>query len=360
MTPSAHIGLPKYVRDRDIVHDRDGRVFVALGHIQPSDRILSFLKYIPDPEGEWRSGNNRYRRVFWGGVDSVTKGMAMVPPDYVVDDAHFGTSLLEPPRESISKYFSPELRLSEIFREGPSDELESAAKHLAEVLHDALGIPLERIGVTGSICWKAHDPARSDINMNVYGYREAWRLQYGYEELTEQNRHVTLRSYSDWGPTLSRMMERFPQVPSGVVENLFLRRSELCIDGKCIGIMPVLRPNEVPIRHGSEHYASMTDDPVNITMDIHDVRYGIFMPAVYEGISEPVDAIRGARVSRMMVYDGVFRGLLRTGDRVETVGTLQRVRSGPEADDGNEFYQIMVGTKNGYGREFIHVVKASA
>jgi predicted nucleotidyltransferase len=196
--------------------------------------------------------------------------------------------------------------------------------------------------------------------MNIYGYREAWRLQYGYEELTEQNRHVTLRSYSDWGPTLSRMMKRFPQMPSGVVENLFLRRSEVCIDGKCIGVMPVLRPNEVPIRHGSEHYASMTDDPVSITMDIHDVRYGIFMPAVYEGISEPVDAIRGARVSRMMVYDGVFRGLLRTGDRVETVGTLQRVRSGPEADDGNEFYQIMVGTKNGYGREFIHVVKASA
>jgi len=286
--------------------------------------------------------------------------MAMVPPHYIVDDTHFGTSLLEPPRESISKYFSPELRLSEISREGPRDELESSAKHLAELIHDALGIPLERIGVTGSICWKAHDPARSDINMNVYGYREAWRLQCGFEQLADQNKHVTLRGHSDWGPALCRTMQRFPQLPASVIENLFRRRNELCVDGKCIGIMPVLLPSEVPIQHGSEHYVSMTNDPVSITMNISDARYGIFMPAMYQGISEPVNAIHGARISRIMVYDGMFRGLLRTGDRVEAVGALQRVKSGSEADDGHESYQIMIGTKNGYGHEFIRVVKASS
>ena len=37
---SAETPLPAHVRDRDIVIDSEGRVFVVLGHIQPSDRIL--------------------------------------------------------------------------------------------------------------------------------------------------------------------------------------------------------------------------------------------------------------------------------------------------------------------------------
>jgi hypothetical protein len=62
-----------------------------------------------------------------------------------------------------------------------------------------------------------------------------------------------------------------------------------------------------------------------------------------------------------MIYDGSFRGLFREGDRVEVVGSLQKVvptSLGPNGDRSIEFYQIMVGTKQGIGMERIRIVES--
>ena len=85
-------------------------------------------------------------------------------------------------------------------------------------------------------------------------------------------------------------------------------------------------------------------------MDIDSTKFGIFHPAIYEGRSEPLNAIDGERVNRILVYDGAFGGLLKPGDRVEVSGTLQKVTKGDEI-----LYQIMVGTKSGAGKEFIRL-----
>ncbi|MHA2353125.1 MAG: hypothetical protein ACXABX_08410, partial [Candidatus Thorarchaeota archaeon] len=63
--------------------------------------------------------------------------------------------------------------------------------------------------------------------------------------------------------------------------------------------------------------------------------------------------IDGESVSRILVYDGAFGGLLRIGDRVEVTGTLQRV---VPTNGGSSFYQIMVGTKSGAGKEYIRLI----
>jgi predicted nucleotidyltransferase len=151
-------------------------VFVVLGYIQPSDRILSFLKYVPDPAGKWISGDIRYRRIFWGSVTSTVEGMSILPADYMVEDPHFGTELMEPPREVISKYFKPELRLGEILDEGPKDTLEEFVHRGATSLHDTLGIPFDDIGVAGSILWKGHEPGHSDVNMNIGNFTITTKL----------------------------------------------------------------------------------------------------------------------------------------------------------------------------------------
>jgi predicted nucleotidyltransferase len=96
-------------------------------------------------------------------------------------------------------------------------------------------------------------------------------------------------------------------------------------------------------------------------MDIQKDDYGIFMPAIYEGTSSPVAQIDGTRVTRIMVYDGSFRGLFREGDRVEVVGSLQKVapaRLGHNGGGSTEFYQIMVGTKQGIGRELVRIIES--
>ncbi|MHA2303614.1 MAG: hypothetical protein ACXACD_21965 [Candidatus Thorarchaeota archaeon] len=135
------------------------------------------------------------------------------------------------------------------------------------------------------------------------------------------------------------------------LQTLFTRRKALCLDSMCIGITPILCPDEVPIQYGRESYASISNDPVTITMHIESADYGIFHPAIYEGSSEPLDAIAGEQVRRILIYDGAFGGLLRPEDRVEVTGTLQKVTRGEEI-----LYQVMVGTKSGAGKEFIRLV----
>jgi predicted nucleotidyltransferase len=353
LTDPACIDLPTLVRDRDIFHDRDGRVFVVLGYIQPSDRILSFLKYIPDPLGDWQSGDIKYRRIFWGSVNSTVDGMSLLPSEYILSDAHFGTDLLEPPREYVTKYYSPEIRLKEIIEEGPNDPLEELAKRGADTLHDALGLPYELIGVAGSILWKGHSLERSDINMNIYGFDASWALENNYELLIEGREDARLRVIADWRHAIARVHERVSIMKTKDLQDLFTRRKALCLDNVCIGITPILLPNEVPIHYSSESYTSISARPITISMDIENADYGIFHPAIYDVTTPPLDVIDGDSVSRIMVYDGAFGGLLRAGDQVEVTGTLQRV---VPASDDPPFYQIMVGTKTGAGLEYIRLL----
>jgi predicted nucleotidyltransferase len=348
------VDLPETVRDRDVIHDTNGRVYVTLGYIQPTDRILSFLKYMPHPEGKWQAHGQRYKRIFWGGGASAAEGMKKAQEDYLIDDAHFGTKLLEVPRSDVQKYFSPEIRVQEILKSESRDALEASVALMAQTLHDTLGIPLERLGVTGSVVWKAHDPNFSDINMNIYGFENAWYLQREYEIVAEQNAHMRLREMDEWKRTMSRVVERIPVLPIEAMQVLFTRRMGLLCNERSIGVMPVLLPGEAPITHGSESYATITPSPVRAKMEITDDTYGLFIPALYEGESSSLEVIDGEHLSRIIVYEGSFRGLIKRGDRVEVSGIIQRVT--PTDPDCDVFYQIMVGSKAGAGREFIRLV----
>jgi len=342
----AIIDLPDRVRDRDIIRDHHGRIFITLGYIQPTERILSFLKYVPHKDGRWQADGIRYKRLFWGSVDSTVEGMPLLPHDYVVFDRHFQTELVEPPRTAIQEYFSPELRLKEIIDE-PKDEMEELVQRAAMTLHDELKIPFENLGIAGSILWKGHNPEYSDINMNIYGFKESWTLQKNYSNLESEESQCRLRDLAEWNRAIDRVQARIAIISMDELQVLFARRNALCVSDRCIGITPILRPEEVPIEHGSESYTTLKDVPAKIITSVETADYGIFHPALYD--IDPT-VVEGVQVSRIMVYDGAFCGLLRGDDRIEVSGTLQKVNS---SETENEFYQLMVGTKTGSGKEYI-------
>jgi len=350
MSSSAHFKLPDSFRDRDIFQDHQGLLFVTLGHIQPRERVISYLKYIPDESGKWESQGQRYRRVFWGSVDSVVEGMHQLPLSYVTNDSHFQTTLVEPPRQVITKYYSPELRLFEILDE-PQDELEATAKEAAEAVHDELNIPFTHLGIAGSILWRGHSITHSDINMNVYGYRQSWLLQNNYTQFGDRKDRVHLRGSGEWISAVQRVNQRIPLLSRDDLENLFTRRRAICIGERCIGITPVLYPDEAPITHNSESYETISSEPVKIRTTIECDEYSIFHPAIYDIV--PVTS-QGLTVSRIFVYDGAFAGIFRTDDHIEVSGMLQRVKLN---EDEAEIGQIMVGTKIGSGGEYIRLLK---
>jgi len=342
----AIVDLPERVRDRDIFRDYQNRLFVVLGYIQPSDRVLSYLKYVPVEDGMWEAGGIRYRRIFWGSVDSTLDGMAILPQDYIKEDPHFQTSLVEPPRNTIKEYYCPELRLKEIL-EDPNDNLEMLTKSAAEILHDNLGIPTDSLGIAGSILWKGHNTKHSDINMNIYGFAQAWTLFNNFERVDALHNQARLRSLPEWKHAIGRVQDRIANLQPTDLDALFSRRRALCVGERCIGITPILYPEETPIHHGDESYTTQTIEPVKFNMTIENTKHSIFHPAIYEII--PIDH-NDSTINRIMVYDGAFGGLFEKGDSVEVSGTLQKVTTHKKSTD---FYQVMVGTKHGSGKEYI-------
>jgi len=321
-------------------------LFVVLGYIQPSDRVLSYLKYVPVEDGLWEAGGIRYRRTFWGSVDSTLEGMVILPQDYIAEDIHFQTQLVEPPRSAIKDYYSPELRLKEILKE-PTDNLEELTKNAAEILSDALGISFDCLGVAGSILWKGHNPKHSDINMNIYGFASAWTLFNNFEGIDGFQNHTRLRTLPEWRHAIGRVHDRIAVLRPNDLEALFSRRRALCVGERCIGITPVLYPEEAPITHGSESYITQSNEPVRLNVTIENTDYSIFHPAIYE--INPIEH-NESTINRIMIYDGAFGGLFEEGDLVEVSGTLQKVTT-PKKDA--DFYQVMVGTKSGSGKEYI-------
>jgi len=341
-------------RDRDIIRDVDGRIFVVLGHIQPTERILSFLKYIPDPNGKWVSGTQRFRRSFWGDVGSVIDGLQVVPREYIVNDPYFGTELLEVPLSHVEKHFIPEERLEEIRKNGPNDRLESLALGLANAIHDTLEIPFSDIGVAGSILWKGHNPEFSDINMNVYGLRNSWILKKSYESVSNADK-VRLRKSDEWIRGVERILERVPALSQEDVDNLFERRFAFYYDNQCIGVTPVIRPDESPIQYGSESYRQVSDIPITTLFQVNDSKHGLFSPSIIEGESPLLEGFDDIQVSRLLIYEGIYSGLFEDGDNLEVTGTLQQVSS--LASNRDDFYQLMIGTKTGAGKEYIRILE---
>ena len=349
MSNPAIIDLPDRVRDRDIFRDKQGRMFVTLGHIQPMDRVLSFLKYVPDKEGKWRAGDTRYKRIFWGSVDSTVGGMSLLPQDYTIFDSHFQTDLVEPPRTMIKDYFSSEQRLVEIIEE-PKDVLEDIVQKAAVTIHEELKLSLSNLGISGSILWKGHNPSYSDINMNVYGFKESWILYDNYTKLENKEAQTRVRNLPEWNRGMERVKKRIQSLDMTDLKTLFSRRKAIYVKDQCIGITPILKPEEAPIAHGSESYTTLIQNPVKLSMIIENADYGIFHPAILT--TEPA-IVNENTVTRIMIYDGAFGGLFKSGDRIEVSGTLQRVT---QTNTGVESYQLMVGTKTGSGKEYVRLL----
>ncbi|MFX0093158.1 MAG: hypothetical protein ACFFBD_15480 [Candidatus Hodarchaeota archaeon] len=347
-------------RDRDVFFDKHGRIYITLGYLQPPDRVLAFLKYIPSQKGEsspqWKLQNTYYRRIFWGTVESVKKGLKENIPSYSIWDSFFGTELIEVPHTDIKQHFIPEQRIQEILSD-PQGPLEKKVAHVAELLHSVLNISYNDLGIAGSILWRGHQSI-SDVNMNIYGFENAWVLQRNYDHLVKEAPSIKLRKIEQWGKTMKRIADRNPLTLEDV-QTLFMRRKEIYYKNEGIGVMPILRPDKdrLPIKYGTEVFKT---DLENIILrgEIVADDYSLFMPAIYElALSKRERSkIPGLTSSnlRILVYDGSFRALFQKHDRVEVSGALQSV-----LDPDNRSIkckQVLVGTKQGSGQEYLRLL----
>ena len=77
------------------LHTADELIFTVKGLVHPPDRVIAYLRYLPDPQGDRERDGVRYRRVYH--FDEQQGILQARYPEYLKYDPVFGVRLQSVP-----------------------------------------------------------------------------------------------------------------------------------------------------------------------------------------------------------------------------------------------------------------------
>ena len=153
------------VRNKDFIETAEGLVFAVLVDNTEADRHLCFLRYLRADSG--------YRKVTTG------EAKQLIHEDFAQYRFYSRQRDVEVHGvrdKQIVRHYRPMQRLREILESARPDAIEDKLIRVATLLEEN-GLPLHRIGVTGSLLIGAQS-TRSDIDLVVYGREEFDQLRH--------------------------------------------------------------------------------------------------------------------------------------------------------------------------------------
>ena len=339
-------------RDRDYLITPEGFIFTVIGNLHPAERVIAYLKYIPDERGKWGLGRSRYRRALATySVPSVMDSMGFLrekAPQYVFESSVDGISLPAVPKNRVSAHLCPETRLLELQNSQNRDELEDKALRLAWLISEDAGVPAESLGLTGSILARIHSSAFSDIDLVVYGFDNALRVKTFLRAVKDSPSSVIRRlagaSKENW---IGERLRSTPLARQDVM-TLFVRKWNIgSFEGTAFSVHAVHTEIEVRGHYGDERYAPL--GIVDATARIAGVKESMFMPAVF--LVEHAD-LKGRHAAttldRIVSYEGLYADVAVEGEAVSCRGKLERVKSSSGIS-----HRILIGSPEAGGADYL-------
>jgi len=341
-------------RDRDFLQTREGFFFCVVGPFHPSDRVISYLKYVPAEFGSWGKGKKRFRRVMKTyTIPSLLETFSLLEreyPHYMFDSPVYNIRMTGVCHAHITKHFKPEEKLAQLVRTHHPDPLQKKLIRFTSFLAETSKISVGSFGVTGSIVLDIHHPEFSDFDVTIYGLKNS---------LTVKNALTT--EYTLSNPAIQRF-------EGGILKawcEAKARNYPLTVDEALqiyerkwnIGLFENTRFSLHPVRleqELSEKYGDKTHYPVEtiiVRAVVCESADPMFLPAVYS--IRDVEVVEGPLVSdieEVISYESLYDNLAEVGEAIEARGKLERVL---DTKTGREYHRVLVGSPEGKGREYI-------
>lgn len=338
-------------RDRDYLTTPQGYIFAVIGNVHPADRVIAYLKYVPDVRGKWGRGRSRYRRALKHySVPSVMDSMRFLrknAPEYVFESDVMGITLTAVPTSKIVMHLRPEERLSQLLGADHRDQLENRAVRLAELISKRARVSPESLGVTGSLLARIHDPAFSDIDLVVYGSSAALRVKaflHNPKSPSGLLRKLDRASREKW---IAERISSTALTRENVVWLLTRKWNIGTFEGRDFSLHAVHTEKEVKERYGDERYVPL--GIVEASAKVVNISESMFMPSVYLVKSTSVKGIgSGCKVDRITSYEGLYADIAAKGEIVSCRGKLERVESASKIG-----HRILVGSPEAEGTDLI-------
>lgn len=329
------------LREGDFIETREGYIFDVKGLVHPKDRVVAYVRYVPDPRGNRVKGGIRYRKLY--KLRDRREFLKRNAPTYLYEDPVFGVEIQEVPLDRVTRIYRPRLKLRELLRLGREniDPVERRVLDFAQLLSAKSRVSTEYIGISGSILVGLHKPS-SDIDLIVYGKKNGLRVYEALKDLMENDSSVKSYGYEEL-LKLYRFRSRDTDMPFKAF--LKVERGKY-FQGKYIDrdffVRFVPEWNELTERYGDRVYRSVGHCVVKAK--VVDDSESLFTPCSYR-ISN-VEFLSGVKKDPSIVREvyslrGRFCKQAYVGDTIRVSGKLEKV----ESSDGDVWFRIIVGER---------------
>ncbi len=325
-------------REGDLIESKGNIVFDVKGLVHPPNRVVAFIRYVPDPKGNRKRDGKRYTKFY-----ALSKRYYLLKrdyPQYLVNDPVFNTLLCEVPLEDIKQHYRPAQGLQDLRNRNNLDDAELTALQFMEHLKKNSAVQWSKLGVSGSILVNLHETS-SDIDLIVYGSKTGYRVQAAMKEMLE-DKNSPIKAYDLDG--LKGMFDFRSKDTITSFEDFVRTDSRKVSHGKFRGrdffIRFVKDLNEISEQYGSIIYKP--EGRTRIKATVVDDSESIFTPCSYKVAN--VKNIEGTKVEpieEIVSFRGRFCEQARSGETVIAEGKLERVKQ----EGKHEHFRLLLGSK---------------
>ena len=340
-------------RDRDFLQTREKFFFCVVSPFHPSDRVISYLKYVPAKLGIWGSGEERFKRVMRAyTIPNLLETFNILErsyPHYLFYSSVYNIKMTAVPREYIVKHFKPEEKLAQLFQTSSLDSLQGKMLRLVSFLAEASDVSLNSFGVTGSLLLGIHSPSFSDIDITVYGLKNSLAVKnalteaYSSSSMVQRFKEKTLKTWLDI------KAKNYPLTSSEALQ-IYKRKWNIgSFENTRFSIHPVKLEHELVEQYGDKTYYPL--GAVTIRAVVCENTDYLFLPAVYRVRDvKVVDGPSVTDIEEVISYESLYDSLAEVGETIIASGKLERVL---DKKTGKEYHRVLAGSPEGKGGEYI-------
>ena len=325
-------------REGDLLETADNILFDVKGLVHPPSRVVAFLRYVPDSNGDRERDGMRYRKVY-----ALSERYALLKrafPQYLVYDQVFNEHLCEVPVENVKHHYQPVDRLRELRHGDKLDKAESQALRFAEILVKTANVSWDKMGISGSILVRLHTSA-SDIDPLVYGSKACYKVYSALRSLLDDDKSPVKRY------NLKELKKLFDFRSKDTVTSFedFVRTdSRKVLQGKFMDrdyfIRFVKDWNEI-----EEQYGTILYKPVGyakIKAKVVNNSEAIFTPCCYKvNIEKILEGVHVKPIEEIVSFRGRFCEQAKNGEMVIAQGKVELVQK----ESAREHYRLLLGNK---------------
>jgi predicted nucleotidyltransferase len=321
-------------REGDFIETTEGLIFDVKGIVHPIDRVIAFIRYVPDPQGDRIRCNQRYRKIY--NLTHRYHYLQQMYPHYLRYDPVFDMIASQVTHKSIHRHYRPQNKVHELMSETTIDPFQKQTVEFIKKITQIAHVPQSTLGVSGSILVNLYS-SNSDIDLIVYGTRAAHSVRTALLEHFEGDDDLTTYPHSI---LKHRFFER--QSAAGIsFQKYVFHESRKTFQGyyneKDFFIRYVKNWDETNVEYGDYKYTNK--GVIKLRGVIADDTEAIFTPCTYNLTDvEVLEGLQAQQITEITSFRGRFCDQAVKGEQIEARGKLEKV-----VGHSKTYYRLLLG-----------------